>query len=240
MAEEATAPVEQTAPASETISTTNETKAPEAELNVSQPEQNTNTITLTDEQAKFFKANGGLEKVFPKIKDAISNPRKDPVGATETAKTATEPAKTVEQPSGQTNAPTEPIRTPEGYITPQEFYAQQYFNSLAGDEKYATIADQIRSGEVLKEMSAFNISALDSNGNINDAMVRRFLDMKAQTVPAKAPETATSSATPTVNYTSVEGDITDRDTAFKILGEAGNPQHDAAKAFLQKQIFGTK
>lgn len=231
MAEEATntAPAEAPkAPESETPTNTEPAQATQQPVKEEAPKEG--TLTLTDEQKRFIDANGGFEKVFEKAKSAIANPQKP----------AEEPKPEEKQPEQKPEeAPQQqPAGVPKGYISPREFYVDQYFKSLAKDKKYAPIADKISSGDVLKEMAAFNIKATDDNGNINDGMVRKFLDLKAQTVPATAPTAGATSVTPTVTYTDVGESITDRETAMKVINESGHPKHDEAMKFLREQIFG--
>lgn len=185
---------------------------------------------LADMQ-KFFQANGGYDKV----KSRISNPTPAPVQEQKPV----EPA----QPA----APAQPAyRAPAGSITPQEFLAQQYFGALSHEEKYAAIAKEVESGAVLRDMAAFNIHPMNEDGSINDAMVRRFLDMKAATVAARQPASMPeASAAPTVDYVPVEGDIRDmqqamavlqQDSALRAAGMAGHPSADAAEKFMRETL----
>lgn len=185
---------------------------------------------LADMQ-KFFQANGGYDKV----KSRISNPTPAPVQEQKPI----EPA----QPA----APAQPAyKAPAGSITPQEFLAQQYFGALSHEEKYAAIAKEVESGAVLRDMAAFNIHPMNEDGSINDAMVRRFLDMKAATVAARQPASMPeASAAPTVDYVPVEGDIRDmqqamavlqQDSALRAAGMAGHPSADAAEKFMRETL----
>ena len=185
---------------------------------------------LADMQ-KFFQANGGYDKV----KSRISNPTPAPVQEQKPV----EPA----QPA----APAQPAyKAPAGSITPQEFLAQQYFGALSHEEKYAAIAKEVESGAVLRDMAAFNIHPMNEDGSINDAMVRRFLDMKAATVAAQQPASMPeASAAPTVDYVPVEGDIRDmqqamavlqQDSALRAAGMAGHPSADAAEKFMRETL----
>lgn len=185
---------------------------------------------LADMQ-KFFQANGGYDKV----KSRISNPT---------------PAPVQEQKPVESTQPVEPpkpaYRAPAGSITPQEFLAQQYFGALSHEEKYASIAKEVESGAVLRDMAAFNIHPMNEDGSINDAMVRRFLDMKAATVAARQPASMPeASAAPTVDYVPVEGDIRDmqqamavlqQDSALRAAGMAGHPSADAAEKFMRETL----
>lgn len=222
MEENQTAPVGAEAPKSETTPTdtnTNTEQSPAVDLHGFTSEQ------LAD-MRKFYDANGGFEKVKAKI----SNPEK-PV---EAPTNASEPKDDKEHVQPQTTA-SEPVKMPEGAISAQEFLAKQYFNSLAGEEKYAPISSGIQSGEYLKEMAAFGIQALNPDGSINDQKVRMYLDLKAQTVPAKQTGTEPdASAAPTVTYTEVgDNGITSLDQAYKIIMEQGNPNSAKAEEFIK-------
>lgn len=185
---------------------------------------------LVDMQ-KFFQANGGYDKV----KSRISNPTPAPVQEQKPV----EPTQPVEPPKPA-------YRAPAGSITPQEFLAQQYFGALSHEEKYAAIAKEVESGAVLRDMAAFNIHPMNEDGSINDAMVRRFLDMKAATVAARQPASMPeASAAPTVDYVPVEGDIRDmqqamavlqQDSALRTAGMAGHPSADAAEKFMRETL----
>lgn len=185
---------------------------------------------LADMQ-RFFQANGGYDKV----KSRISNPTPAPVQEQKPV----EPTQPVEPPKPA-------YRAPAGSITPQEFLAQQYFGALSHEEKYAAIAKEVESGAVLRDMAAFNIHPMNEDGSINDAMVRRFLDMKAATVAARQPASMPEAgAAPTVDYVPVEGDIRDmqqamavlqQDSALRAAGMAGHPSADAAEKFMRETL----
>lgn len=197
-----------------------------------------NLYGFTEEQLKemsdFYTANGGYEKGFKRVKSAISNPQpaERPVEAPQTVSES----KNDKEPTPQSQPAPEAFKAPQGAITAQEFLAEQYFKSLAGEEKYANISKEIANGEYLKEMSAFGIQALNPDGSINDQKVRMYLDLKSQTVPAKPTETTPdASAAPTVTYTEVgEGGITSMDQAYKILMEPGSPHMAAAEEYIKK------
>lgn len=220
MEENQTAPVGAETPKSETTPTnTNTEQAPAVDMYGFTSEQ------LAD-MRKFYDANGGFEKVKAKI----SNPEK-PVEAP-TSVSEPKDDKTTVQP--QTTAP-EPVKMPEGAISAQAFLAKQYFDSLAGEQKYAPIAEGIQNGEYLEEMAAFGIQALNADSSINDQKVRMYLDLKAQTVPAKQTGTEPdASAAPTVTYTEVgDNGITSLDQAYKIIMEQGNPNSAKAEEFIK-------
>lgn len=223
------------APESEATPTTNteSAQAPETPQAPQAPDMHGFTSEQLAEMRKFYDANGGFEKV----KSRISNPEKpaEPAPA--------QPAETNE-PTSQPQPQAQPVKTPEGAITAQEFLAQQYFQSLAKEEKYAPIAKGIQSGDYLKEMSAFGINALNADGSINDQKVRMYLDLKAQTVPATPTGTEPNASTaPTVEYYQIQGDkITQMDDAYKILqqdmqlqaaGQGHHPMIAQAEEFIK-------
>lgn len=180
----------------------------------------------------FIDNNGGWDK----IKARISNPEKPVEKPVENSQT--EPQKT-EEPTSHTQEPTQTQapRTPQGAITAQEFLAKQYFKSLAGEEKYAPIAKGIENGDYLKEMAAFGINALNQDGSINDQKVRMYLDLKAQTVPAKPTETEpNASAAPTVNYVEVGDKIENIDQAYKVLMQPNHPKMQMAEEFIKNHF----
>lgn len=183
----------------------------------------------------FLDSNGG----FDKVKSRISNPQQfentQPVDNTNNYSNPQEQQQPTSQP--QMQQPQTQYRPPQGAITAEEFLAQQYFQSLSRDPKYENISEQIASGDVLKEMAGFNIQPLNQDGSINDGMVRKYLDLKAQTVPAKPTDTEpNASAAPTVTYTEVGDKITDINQAYKVLMEKGNPAMAKAEEFIKNSF----
>lgn len=173
----------------------------------------------------FIDNNGGWDA----IKSKISNPKpSEPAPAPEAPKS--EP-----QPQAQ---PAEPAyKAPEGSITAQEFMAKQYFQALAGEEKYAPIAKGIANGDYLKEMAAFGINATNPDGSINDQKVRMYLDLKAQTVPAKPTGTEPdASNAPTVNYVEVGENIDNIDQAYAVLMQPNHPKREMAKEYIKTHL----
>ena len=173
----------------------------------------------------FIDNNGGWDK----IKSRISNPEKP------AEKPVEEPEKPANEPTSQPQAQPEPqYRTPAGAITAQEFLAEQYFKSLAGEEKYANISKGIANGDYLKEMAAFGINALNQDGSINDQKVRMYLDLKAQTVPAKPTSSEPNASTaPTVNYVEVGDKIDTIDQAYKVIMQPNHPKMQMAEDFIK-------
>lgn len=190
---------------------------------------------LADMQ-KFFQANGGYDKV----KSRISNPTPAP----------TEEQKPVE-PAQPAAAPQEQeYKAPVGSITRDEYFTKRYFLDLAGEEKYAGIAKEIASGEVLKEMASLGIRAVNQDGSINASVVNDFLDLKAKTVPAKQssamPEAA---AAPTVDYVPVGESIKSMEEARAVImqdmqlkrsGQAGHPSVQKAEEYLRNALSNGK
>lgn len=229
------------APQTEEIST-NPAPAQATESPAPAPAPNLHGFTEAqlEEMSKFYSANGGYEKGFARIKSAISNPQQFEQPQNPTSQPQAQPV----EPQ-QPQQPQQPTYTPpQGSITAQEFLAQQYFQGLSRDPKYEGISEQIANGDLLKEMASFNIQPLNQDGSINDTMVRRYLDLKAQTVPAKGTGTEpNASPAPTVEYVqATNGKITSMDQAYAILdqdmrlkaqGLAGNPDIALAEEFIK-------
>lgn len=229
------------APAAESVATPNINPTPAAE-----PAQAPNMYGFTSEQLadmrKFYDNNGGYEKV----KSRISNPApRVEQNVLNTPAPNDVPQQQFEPRQEQTYR-----RPAAGSITPQEFLAQQYFGALSREEKYAPISKEVESGAVLKDMAALNIRPFNDDGSINDTMVRRYLDLKAQTVVAKqtsaAPE---ASAAPTVDYVPFSDQVQDMRQAMAVLqqdsqlrssGLAGHPQAAAAEEFMRKALNQNK
>ena len=217
-------------------------EAPKAPESVADNSTNTNTEPakapenpdmhgFTSEQLadmkKFFDNNGG----FDGVKAKISNPTKpaEEIKSQEVEKK--------EEPTSHTEQPEAKPQTPQGAITVQEFMAKQYFQALAGEEKYAPIAKGIANGDYLKEMAAFGISAMNADGSINDQKVRMYLDLKAQTVPAKPTSTEpNASAAPTVDYVTVGEKIDNIDQAYKVIMQPGHPKMQLAEEFIKNHL----
>ena len=220
------------APAEATVATPTNTTPEPAQA----PETPKVDLGLSEEQAQKFKIfienSGGFDNAFKKLKTDVSSPK-----APEAPQTAPGPQND-KAPTSQPQQASEAFKMPQGAITAQEFLAEQYFKSLAGEEKYANISDGIRNGDYLKEMAAFGIQALNQDGSINDQKVRMYLDLKSQTVPAKPTETTPdASAAPTVTYTEVgENGISSIDQAYKIIMEPNNPNAKAAEEYIGKYL----
>lgn len=232
---------EAAAPATEATNT-NTNPAP-AET-PAEPTQTPDLQGFTSEQLtemkKFMDANGGYDKAFKTFKDRISNPAPETPVAEDIK--ANKMQMSVEEQA-------QLLQTPAGYMSQQEFMAQQYYNSLASKEEYAPIADKIRSGEMFGEMAKFGIRPMDANGNINDKQVRDFFDLYAKTIPAAPAKTPEASQAPTVDYIPTnQGKIDNVQQAMKILaqsatlkerGLAEHPDLAAAKEYLKNAWNGT-
>jgi len=226
------------APAAESVATpinSNPTPAAPAA-----PDMHGFTSEQLADMRKFYDNNGGWEQV----KARISNPQNYSEPVQKPNLDATYAMKKEEDmlKAPQPEAPK--YQAPVGSITREEFLAQQYFGALAKEEKYAPIAKDVESGAVLKDMAAFNIRPINPDGSINDSMVRRYLDLKAQTVVAHqtsaAPE---ASAAPTVDYVQFDEANMDirkatavlqQDSALKARGMAGHPDAQKAEEFMKK------
>lgn len=188
----------------------------------------------------FVSNNGGWEKGLNTYKRIIA--ARQPVAPAQPQ--PVDPAATV-----PTNVPTQPQQPAQpaftGGISTEEFMTQQYFESLSQREEYATVANQIRSGEVLKEMAKFNIQPM-INGRINSEGIKNFMDLYAKTVPP-APAQAPVTPTPTVEYVQVSGgdNITTMNEAMAVLaqdrelramGREGHPLAKAANEFFDNAL----
>lgn len=209
-------------------------QAPETEATPTtnpEPAQAPDMHGFTSEQLadidKFFKANGG----FDAIKSKISNPTPAPKEEAKPAEQA-QPAQPVAPAQ-----PTAPVKQ-EGYLSPTDIAYIQYSRLLASDKKYEKLSEYIGNGSFIDEMKSLGMSPVDAAGNVNDDHIRKFLDLKVQTIPAEAPSTPSASATPTVDYVNVGDEIKSRDDALAVVNQAGHPMHDKAMEFLRDQIFG--
>ena len=241
-----TAPAPETpaAPASEPAQTSMSGQTAQAPATASAESAN-NYFTneqLTELQ-NFVHNNGDWEKAWPRIKNAISRPP-------QTAQPVTQP-EAPQAPSAQQMAQT-PVQNPQapqngsqgfrvGSISMEEMAAMQYFDGLAADPKYANIADEIRSGAVLKGLKDFNINPLE-NGRINDGDVRKYLDLYAATKPAKPTSSEPANSMAMADDLSNIKEVTSLDEANRIqldnirrraAGQPENGLEEKAKAYLK-------
>lgn len=202
------------------------------------------TPSQPDQFDSFVEANGGRDKVLEKMKQAIGDPKtyarnvlKDELAQLQSAnQQPTNPANPTAQTSPeQQQTPAQP-QAVKGGITPEEFMTQQYFSSLATQEKYATIQDEIRSGEVLKVLKQYDIPPM-VNGMFNAEKVEGFLELYAKTKQPVAPADPIT-ATPTVNYATFEGEVDSREKAVQIMSQGqGHPQYNAAINYMRTTMF---
>lgn len=226
------------APASESVATPTNSNSEQQAAPAQAPAQDMYGFTSEQlaEMRKFYDNNGGWEKV----KSRISNPEPK----VEQNVLNTPAPNDVPQQPVQAQQPA--YRAPEGSITAEEFLAKQYFSALAHEEKYKAISKEVETGEVLKDMAAFNIHPINSDGSINDTMVRRYLDLKAQTVTAKQTSSMPEAgAAPTVDYAPYnEANIDMRqamailqqDSALRSRGLGGHPNAAQAEEFMKKAL----
>lgn len=178
----------------------------------------------------FVKNNGQFDGAFKRMKDIISNPQAQPVTQPE-APQAPFAQQMAQQPYQQPQAPQNASHDfRAGSISMEEMAAMQYFDGLAADPKYANIADEIRSGAVLKGLKDFNINPLE-NGRINDGDVRKYLDLYAATKPAKPTSSEPANSMAMADDLSNIKEVTTMDEANRIELEnirrraAGQPDH---------------
>lgn len=226
------------APEAKTEATPNTNAEPEKTQEApAAPDMHGFTSEQLADMQKFFQANGGYEKV----KSKISNPTPAPAEEQKAAEPVKATAPTQE---GETYTP------PSGAITQGDLAIKLYFESLARQDKYKEIADDIVKGNVLKEMDALGIPYMNRDGSINPDKLFGFLDMKAKTVPAKqSSATPEASASPTVDYVPVGDTIKTMDEARAVImqdsqlrarGAAGHPRIADAEAFMKNVLSPAK
>lgn len=242
MAEETTPTAPAEAPASEATPTTNTqpAEAPAAEKPAEAPAPTTPVADIPADKIeafnKFISSNGGFEKAFSKLRNDVSTPAPEaPKVETPAQSTPTEPAQLNNRPA-------------EGFLSPNEIAALQYQNMLATDPKYEKITDYVKSDGWLKEMKAMGMKPVDEQGNVNDRVIRQFLDLKASTIAATQPATPVTS-TPTVDYVEVGDTITDINKAYAVIqqnmqlsaaGKAQHPKTEEAKKFIADHFAARK
>lgn len=184
----------------------------------------------------FLANNGGIE-AFNKWKQAVSNPQpKVPEPQAQAQAQVQVQTQTPEpQVRTQMSAP-EPEEPAQGYITPTQIAALQYNQMLRENEQYANIKDYIKDGTFLTDMVEMGMSPVDAKGNLNDFAIRKFLDLKAQTVPAIVAGAPTTSTAPTVQYIQVGDAITSADEAWAVMQQPDHPRHQDAVNYLATQI----
>lgn len=185
---------------------------------------------------KFSKANGGLDKAFGKMKQTISNPQ--PQAQTQMSDAAQQSGELKVAAVEPSQTPQPPAKPAEGFITPNEYFAQKLNEDLAA--KYPEISDYIKKGEYLKDGTAWGMTLVDQAGNMNLKVINEFLEMKAKAV-APTPASTPVTTIPTVEYTNTEGDITSQDTAYAILRQGENhPRFKEAQNYISEKIFGKR
>lgn len=225
------------APAAESVAT------PNTNENTSQAPAMPDMHGFTSEQLadmkKFFDNNGG----FDKIKARISNPEPKPVE---------QPAQPVQQQAPvqlQQQQQPQQLQQPkpaEGSMSVNEYIAKQYFEGFSKDPKYKQVFDGKKSAELIKEMAGFNVYLTNLDGTINDDGVRKYLDMKAETIASHQTQiTPEASAAPTVDYVQVGETINNiaearavlrQDAQLRASGQAGHPSIEKAREFLKNML----
>lgn len=185
---------------------------------------------------KFVEANGGFDKAFGKMKQTISNPQPQQPDQPQAPAHPTQPTDS----QLQSQAPLQEQKPADGYLSANDIAKLQYNKMLS--EAYSELDTEgyITKGEFVKEATSMGIPVMDQAGNMNDAAIRKFLDLKKATIPP-APASAPITATPTVDYVHSEGDITTQEMADDIMKQGSNhPRYAEAIKFTQERIFGKK
>lgn len=232
MAEETTptAPAEASkAPESVADNSTNTNPAP-----AQAPDMHGFTSEQLADMKKFFDNNGG----FDGVKAKISNPEKTVEKPVENSQP--QPQKQ-EEPTSHTQAQPVEQQTqqplPKGARTNEDLMAEYYFRTLSEKPEYAAISEDIRRGNVLKEMDNLGISYKYPNGAWNDERINDYLKLKAQTVPARPTESEpNASAAPTVDYVQVGDKIENIDQAYKVIMQPGHPKMAIAEEFIKSYL----
>lgn len=195
-----------------------------------------------EEWDRFLLSNGGPKKVSPKVKDIISNPQPKAEAQAQLVGNET----VGPQPTSGPNIVTAGSHVPEiqkpaeGYLTTNDIAKLQYNKMLS--EAYSELDKEgyITKGEFVKEAASMGIPVMDQAGNMNDAAIRKFLDLKKATIPP-TPASAPITTTPTVDYVHTEGDITSQETADAIMKQGtSHPRYNEAMQFTRERIFGKK
>lgn len=174
------------------------------------------------EMQRMFENNGGYEKAWGKMKEAISRPQK----AAEPAQPQPEAPKAPEAPQNGSQKPA------EGVYTTQELLMLSYFDRLSQDPKYANISKEIADGSILVKMQQMGLNPLTNDG-VNDRQLRQYLDLYSASKPAQ-PTSATPTADTQVDYVKVDK-VTSMEEANKIelqniqLRSQGKPEHPLTK-----------
>lgn len=229
------------APAAESVATPNTNSTPaEAEAQAA-PDMHGFTSEDLAGMRTFIDNNGGWEK----IKSKISNPAPAPADEQKPVEPV-QPA----QPEKPADTQTTEFKAPPNATSMREYAVRRYFWDLAETEKYSGIAKELKNGGILKEMTDLGIHAVYPDGSIDEDVLGKFLDLKAQTVPAKqTSSTPEASAAPTVDYVPVGDKITDMNQALQVIrqdsqlrsrGLAGHPSAKLAEDFLRENLNKNK
>lgn len=223
----APAPETPAAPASE----------PQAQAPATAPAEGANSYFTNEQLAEmqsFIHNNGDFEKAWPRMKNAISRPQNVP-------ETPQAP-QTVQQPAAQPQAPQNGSQQPvAGTYSMEELMVASQFEKYAAKPEYAGIADEIKSGEVLKGLKDFNINVVE-NGRFNDVGIRRYLDLYSASKPAKPTSVEPANDMAMADDLSNIKEITSMDEANRIqlddirrrnAGQSGNPLAAKAKEYIK-------
>lgn len=194
---------------------------------------------ILKEKMEFEKVNGGPVKSYENFKKYVSDPSTRPNNQPQAQIQQPEPLNDsiTQTPQVMAQQPQpQSIKPAEGFITPNEYFAQKYNEDLAA--KYPDIADYIKKGEYLKEATAWGLTLVDQQGNMNAKVINEFLELKAKAA-APAPTSMPLTSTPTVDYVHQEGDIADQKMADEIMAQGNtHPRYAEALKFTKERLWG--
>ena len=217
-----------------------------AQTEATAPTEGAQNTYFTNEQLaemqKFIENNGGYDSAWKKMKAGISAPQQK----------APEQPVAPQMPQQPVQAPEAPQTAPQsrrdGSFSIEEYTIKNYFQSLANEPQYASIADEIRHGDVLKALKDFNIEPV-TDGYINDENVRKYLDLYAATKPATQ-TSVTPEATARVDYYDVPDEkamtyeqatqIELQNIRLKAAGQPLHPLTDKAKEVVKAHFAPKK
>ena len=215
--------------------------APAPEIGAEQVAKYLGTDVETFEKFNtFVKNNGQFNGAFKRMKDIISSPQQQqqPVAQPEAPQAPQMPQQPAQQPQAPQNAPQRPM---EGTYSMEELMVASQFEKYAAKPEYAGIADEIKSGEVLKGLKDFNINVVE-NGRFNDAGIRKYLDLYSASKPAKPTSVEPANDMAMADDLSNIKEITSMDEANRIqlddirrrnAGQSGNPLAAKAKEYIK-------
>lgn len=175
----------------------------------------------------FIDNNGGWDK----IKSRISNPTQAAESA-QPQRSEQPTSQSVEKGQPQQQEQAQEEKLPDGVYSFKEIQMKRFFDDISKDPKYANISEQIKNGDVLKEMASMGMHPIDNNFNVDMRTLNKFLELKSASVPTR-PTSSEPNNTPTVDYIQVGENITDMNQALAVYDQSmkaqakGLPAHPA-------------